>query len=124
MPYADPAMQVECSRRWYEAHREERKAAERVRYRAKKPEIVDQQLRRKYGISIADYEAMLEAQGGGCAICSGTSAGRKGHNRMHVDHDHDTGQVRGLLCHHCNTALGLVKDNADTLRRMADYLER
>ena len=48
-----------------------------------------------------DYTALLDVQGGGCAICGATPKTR----RLHVDHDHRTGQVRGLLCHRCNRAL-------------------
>jgi hypothetical protein len=53
------------------------------------------------GVSDADYEALLAAQGGGCAICGNPPKTR----RLHVDHDHKTGKVRGLLCHRCNRAL-------------------
>lgn len=53
------------------------------------------------GITDADYAAMLAAQGGHCAICPSTPKTR----RLHVDHDHATGAVRGLLCHRCNRAL-------------------
>jgi Recombination endonuclease VII len=53
------------------------------------------------GITDADYEALLAAQGGGCAICGNPPKTR----RLHVDHDHKTGKVRGLLCHRCNRAL-------------------
>lgn len=77
-----------------------------------------EQLKGKYGITIADYDAMLAAQGGTCAICNGPPP-PKGY---HVDHCHTTGVVRALLCFSCNTALGHVQDNTDTLRRMIDYL--
>lgn len=53
------------------------------------------------GVSDAEYERLLAAQGGGCAICGATPKTR----RLHVDHDHKTGAVRGLLCHRCNRAL-------------------
>jgi hypothetical protein len=53
------------------------------------------------GITDDDYEALLAAQGGGCAICGNPPKTR----RLHVDHDHKTGKVRGLLCHRCNRAL-------------------
>lgn len=58
-------------------------------------------LRRAYGITSEQYDAMLAAQGGVCAICK--SEPKK--NRLHVDHDHDTGRVRGLLCVACNSRL-------------------
>ena len=56
---------------------------------------------RQLGVAGDDYARLLEAQGGGCAICGATPKTR----RLHVDHDHATGMVRGLLCHRCNRAL-------------------
>ena len=53
------------------------------------------------GIPLAEYDALLAAQGGGCAICGNPPKTR----RLHVDHDHKTGKVRGLLCHRCNRRL-------------------
>jgi hypothetical protein len=73
-------------------------------------------LRRTYGLEPTDYEEMLTAQGGVCAICEGEPGDRP----LDVDHDHSTGQVRGLLCHKCNKALGLLNDNVDAAQR---YLE-
>lgn len=80
-------------------------------------------LRSKYGIGLADYEALLLFQGGRCAICSATAADLTTRH-LHVDHDHITGRIRGLLCSHCNRALGNVRDDAGRLRRLADYLDR
>jgi hypothetical protein len=74
-------------------------------------------LRTAYGLSLAEREEMLLAQQGVCAICLTEPA-------AHVDHDHVTGAIRGLLCFRCNAALGQFGDNAVTLRRAADYLER
>ena len=71
-----------------------------------------------YGLTIAEYDAILEAQGGGCAIC-GRSPGRK---RLPVDHNHETGEIRGLLCLACNRAVGLLGDDPDLARRAAEYL--
>ena len=59
---------------------------------------------------------MVARQDGRCAICCATEA-------RHIDHDHDTGQVRGMLCFRCNAALGQLDDSPDRLRRAADYLE-
>lgn len=84
-------------------------------------------LRRKYGLSIEQYEALLAQQEGGCAVCGGLNRGR----HLEVDHDHaccpgDTscgGCVRGLLCGPCNKAIGQLRDDAALLRAAADYLE-
>lgn len=85
-------------------------------------------MRAFYGITPEQYEAMLTAQDGKCAICGeGEPAahGRTGRQfRLSVDHDHSTGRVRGLLCQKCNRAIGLMGDNTETLRRALDYLER
>ncbi|MDQ4090642.1 MAG: endonuclease VII domain-containing protein [Actinomycetota bacterium] len=76
-------------------------------------------LRRKYGITLEEYEAMVEAQGGGCAICGRVAPSG---SSLHVDHDHDTGRIRGCLCFKCNNALGDLGDSPDTLVRAALYL--
>lgn len=69
-------------------------------------------LRRRYGITQDDYERMLEEQGGACAICRATTSLRNGKPfPFHVDHDHETGKVRGLLCGPCNKALGLLGES-------------
>ena len=73
-------------------------------------------LRRRYGITAADADAMLDAQGGLCAICRERPA-------EHVDHDHLTGKVRAMLCFCCNQALGNLRDRADVARAAAAYLE-
>lgn len=65
----------------------------------------DRKLRRRYGLGLRDRDALLAGQGGGCAIC-GKQDGEGRRHRLHVDHDHATGRVRGLLCYHCNAGLG------------------
>jgi hypothetical protein len=73
------------------------------------------------GVTPEQYDEMLSAQGGTCAICEQVDhLGR----RLAVDHDHETGEVRGLLCGRCNTMLGQMNDDPELLRRAASYLER
>lgn len=72
-----------------------------------------------YGITLDEHERRAEAQGNACAIC-GRHNGRK---RLAVDHDHKTGEVRGLLCEKCNQGLGNFGDDPDRLRKAADYLD-
>ena len=81
-------------------------------------------LRDKYGITIEAYNDLLARQGGKCAICGQSEATiHSGHPRlMAVDHDHDTGAIRGLLCNNCNRALGLFGDSLTVLRRAVEYL--
>jgi len=78
-------------------------------------------LKARYGITIAEYDAMLAAQGGTCAVC-GTAECASG-RRFAVDHDHTTGRVRGLVCLFCNRALGLIRDDPALARSLARYLE-
>lgn len=91
-------------------------------WRAKNPERDrSNQLRSLYGISAEEYDRMLAAQRGVCAICAGPcTTGR----RLAVDHCHRTGIVRGLLCAMCNTAIGKMRDDPDLLRAAALYLEK
>ena len=77
----------------------------------------DYHLMRRYGITADQFDAMVEAQGGVCALC-------RARKPEHVDHDHLTGAVRGVLCSCCNQGLGNFRDDAATLRLAADYLER
>lgn len=76
-------------------------------------------MQRRYGITPARYAAMLKEQDGRCAICD-QPAGRR---RLAVDHKHETGKIRGLLCTGCNTALGLFGDNTAVLRAAIQYLK-
>lgn len=73
----------------------------------------------KYGLSDADFRKMMRAQKGVCKIC-GRKAGKK---PLHVDHDHQTKKVRGLLCHKCNLGLGLFSDSLRVLKEAVTYLE-
>lgn len=78
---------------------------------------------RRHGLTHQQYDAMLTMQGGVCAICRSAWKGWNGKQGPHIDHCHDTGRVRGLLCGDCNTALGRFSDDPVLLRRAADYLE-
>ena len=86
----------------------------------------DFDIKRTFGsIGLKEYNEMLQAQKGACAICSGgicmTFKG-KIRKRFDIDHCHKTGKIRGLLCSKCNTAIGLLNDNPDILRRAIEYL--
>ena len=83
-------------------------------------------LERTYGITAADYAALLVKQDEKCAICGGEGflMDKEKHKiKLVVDHDHSTGQVRGLLCHNCNRALGLFHDNTEHLEAAIHYLK-
>ncbi len=93
----------------------------------------DNYLVRTYGITLAEYDAILKEQGGGCWICGASPS--KEQRRLSVDHLHSKGEkkrnlrerrdrIRGLLCGQCNRAIGKFKDDVTKLRRAADYLEQ
>ena len=76
-------------------------------------------LKKNYGLTPGGYAELLALQEGVCAGCLQRQKGK----RLAVDHDHTTGHIRGLLCTDCNRGLGLLKDDAARLRRLADYLK-
>jgi hypothetical protein len=78
-------------------------------------------LRRKYRITIKEYEDMLSLQSGKCAICGTDKSGGRT-DKMHVDHNHSSKEVRGLLCSSCNQMLGYAKDNVRILKSAVVYL--
>ena len=85
-------------------------------------------LKHRYGITPSDYEALLESQKGCCAIC-GSDANKSAYGkhitpRFSVDHCHETGKVRGLLCNNCNRGIGLLGDNPDVLEKALVYLRK
>jgi hypothetical protein len=80
---------------------------------------------RRHGLTNRQYLDILADQGGTCALCTSTGRGYGGSRyALVVDHCHDTGTVRGLLCPDCNTALGRFGDDAARLRAAADYIDR
>jgi hypothetical protein len=80
----------------------------------------DKFLQRAYGIDQEGYDRMLLEQGGLCAICRGDNRGRI----LHIDHCHETGRVRGLLCNHCNVGIGMLGDSPERCDEAAAYLRR
>jgi Recombination endonuclease VII len=84
---------------------------------AKKVSNRKSHLKRKYGLTLEAFDELLEAQGGGCAICGNPDADN-------VDHDHATGRVRGILCFNCNLAIGHIADDEDRLFGAIAYLAR
>ncbi len=75
---------------------------------------------KKYNMTLADFDRMLESQGGACAICGTTES--IGRGRLHVDHNHNTGKVRGLLCSNCNCGIGYLKESVGMLSKAIQYL--
>lgn len=78
-------------------------------------------LTKRYGISPEIYEEERVKQNYSCLLC-GLHESKSTHGRLHMDHCHETGKYRGLLCVHCNVALGAFKDNVDVMRKAIEYL--
>lgn len=114
----------ERNRRWKEKNHDKVLAYKRKHYRENRDKYMtlerDRQYRKRYGITLAEYEAMLAAQGNRCAICSSEKAGNTG-QCFAVDHCHETGKVRGLLCIKCNARLGWYETHR---KAVANYLSR
>jgi hypothetical protein len=108
---------AEQKRKWYIANKD--KVSVYSKYRNKKYKGVD------FGLAVGEYSRMLEGQNGVCKICG------QGETRIRfnttsslvIDHNHDTGEVRGLLCNRCNVGLGCFKDDISLLRRATEYLD-
>jgi len=84
-------------------------------------------MKRNFDIVLSDYNKLLEQQDGLCAICRNPETRKHQFGtvkRLAVDHNHDNGKVRGLLCSACNTSLGLIKESQKTLSNMIDYLRK
>jgi hypothetical protein len=117
----------ELNRKWQAQNREKTRANAR-RFAARNPGYGRMSaLRRLFGLTVEQYEVMHQAQRGLCAVCKRpeTSLHQSGNvRRLAVDHDHDTGAVRELLCHDCNIGMGLFRDEPDRLDAAAAYLRR
>ena len=115
-----------CYRQWWRSNpdnqaieRERGRIAQQAKYQARPRSERRAIILSKYGITPDDYDLILEQQDNRCAACHGYS------NRvLEVDHCHETGKIRGLLCHNCNSALGHAKDDVNRLWDLVEYLGR
>lgn len=103
--------------------REKARAATRAAAAANPRKRRDEKLRAAFGIGVDEYDRILASQKGRCAICGAKYADRR-RARLAVDHCHETGLIRGLLCSSCNQGIGQFKDDPKRLRNAAAYLER
>ena len=117
----------------YRSNNKKKLAAAQNVWRKNNPDKVKQyqrisNLRKNFGLSVSDYEAIAVKQNGLCDICrQPESFVHKATNttaQLAVDHCHKTGKVRGLLCKSCNTALGIFKDDTKLLLQAIDYLTK
>ena len=116
------------SKRWREENRERFNEYQRNYYHKRKSDRgwlegrlqngAHSRRKAKYGITRAEFEARVNKQEGRCAICEA----EKG-DKLRVDHDHETGEVRALLCANCNAGLGFLNDDPAQLRKAAKYLQ-
>lgn len=86
----------------------------------RKDKVKDAAFRKKYGMSLADRDSMVEDQGNVCLICQEILDLQF---NTHIDHCHTSGRVRGVLCSKCNQGIGLFRDNPEFMRRAANYVE-
>lgn len=116
---AEKFSKSETRKRWREENKDNIKEYHKKRWsliKDKKPH-----LKSNYGITLDDYNNMFEQQNGCCLGCGKHQSDLE--KPLCVDHDHQTGRVRGLLCIKCNSALGMVLDNIDTLTNLIKYLK-
>jgi hypothetical protein len=120
---ADPQANRDRVKRWREQNPERYLAKQRAYQGSPAKKAADRRsyLKRTYGMTVEDYDRMLEAQGGVCAICREP---RPEERTLHVDHDHATGEIRGLLCFRCNNAIGDLRESAELACSLAEYLDR
>lgn len=111
------------ARAYYAAHLEKMRAKTRTYQAAHRGKHNDDNRIYRllhYGLSQVAFDDLLNNQDGACAICRKADWNGRGPN---IDHDHTTGKIRGLLCGHCNSALGLIKDDLNIAQAMVDYLK-
>jgi hypothetical protein len=110
---------IEYGQNYYKNNREEVLRRNRERYAANPDKDREKHLKRKYGITLKEYNDILKSQNGQCKLCLGPPTGK---GNLHVDHDHKTGRIRGLLCNTCNAGLGNFKDDLNLLYKAIEYL--
>lgn len=112
------------NREYRAANLEKVRAGDREWYRKNKEKSRAYFRLRNYGITPEEYDKKVEEQGGCCFICGERPTGTGNRSMLHVDHDHDSGEVRDLLCGNCNTSIGTIREKPEIARKIADYLER
>ena len=136
MPYKDKEFGRQHKREYEKSHRDEANARSRKfyanhrdnvltyfkdKYAKEQDKYTESHRMKRYGISNAEYDEMYSTQDGKCAICGRHQSELS--QRLCIDHCHETGFVRGLLCKKCNSAIGLFSDNLKLLQNAIKYLE-
>lgn len=119
---------IDRGKSWYRNNKEAvlenlKKLSKCPRYRERK-KVWDRnsRLKKNYGLTLEEYDKMLKKQKGVCAICK--QKAKRNHGNLVVDHCHDTGEVRGLLCSNCNSGIGLLEDDLELVKAAARYLKK
>jgi hypothetical protein len=114
----------ECSNRYRQEKRNtsEGKQKRKADYQRDKEKLLDRKLRRKFGISLKEYQVRLDGQGNKCIICGRTP--EENGKMLAVDHNHTTGVIRDLLCNNCNACLGFIEKSYIDLDRLKWYLTK
>lgn len=108
---------------YYQSHKEEASKYRKKWIKENPDKRFEYHLIKTYfGMTLNQYNELFNKQCGCCAICGAHPIGKR--RMLHVDHDHNTGKTRGLLCHTCNILLGGAKDNVDILYKAIDYLTK
>ncbi len=118
---ANPEKARAADKRKREKHKGKIREMQKKHYQLTKEQIRDYNLRRAYKISAVEYDLMLTAQNSLCLICGKTN--RNG-RRLSVDHNHETGEIRGLICNGCNRMLGYANDSISVLGKAIEYLKK
>jgi DNA-directed RNA polymerase subunit M/transcription elongation factor TFIIS len=136
------ACQAKYSKEYRDSHKELLRESKKRSYEKNKTRILDDYRKRRagagyaerdrerhilktYGLSMLQVEELLLTQEGKCPICLCTLSTEQGsRDILHIDHDHKTGKIRGLLCYACNAGLGQFKDSSSSMRRVANRLRK
>jgi hypothetical protein len=123
----NPKIKRRQARNWVNKNRDKVNEEARRRRSENRKRYKGYTLKRDFGITLIQYEKMLNEQGGLCKLCNRpeTAKHQSGHTKeLAVDHDHVTKNIRGLLCWVCNTGIGKLQDDPVLLRKAANYIEK
>jgi hypothetical protein len=118
----DPSQKLASQQAYYAQNKDAINARQRMRWATDEEYRTKFNIRNKvrnYGITVEEYLELYKQTDGKCTVCEKRPTKRA----LHIDHNHKTGSVRGLLCHHCNTALGLLKEDAEIINKLLAYLK-
>lgn len=132
MAWKDPERARAYFREWKKKNADKVRGYDRA-YRAKKGDTLrlarkaykrDLNLRTNYGVTASEFESLAAAQSNKCAICAVEMSRGRGRTGAQLDHNHSTKKTRGVLCHGCNTGIGLFREDVESLRAAVVYLDK